>query len=54
MSYYVLGLAEGPLSEDLAPLSEQTRVPPRARFFEGYLNEIAPAFQEFSDRGKTS
>jgi len=52
MSYYVLGLAEGPLSEDLAPLSEQTRVPPRARFLEGYLNEIAPAFQEFSDRGE--
>ncbi|CAN7266522.1 hypothetical protein [Rhizobacter sp. LjRoot28] len=50
MSYYVLGIAEGPLGEDLSPLSNQTRVPPRARFLEGYLNEIAPAFQEFSDR----
>ena len=52
MGYYVIGLAEGPLGEDIAPLSEQIRVPPRAHFLDGYLNEIAPAFQEFSDRGE--
>ena len=52
MGYYVLGIAEGLNGEDLAPLSEQTRIPPRARFLAGYLNEIAPAFQEFSDRGE--
>ena len=52
MGYYVVGLAEGPFGEGIAPLSEQIRVPPRARFLDGYLHEIAPAFQEFSDRGE--
>ena len=52
MSYYVLGIAEEPFGEELAPLSNQTRIPPSARFLAGYLNEIAPAFQEFSERGE--
>jgi len=51
MGYYVLGIAKG-LGDDVEALSEQMRVRPRARFLSGYLNEIAPAFQEFSDRGE--
>lgn len=49
---YVLGIAEIPFGEDLAPLVQRVSVDSRAYFLEGYLNEIAPAFQEFAERGE--
>ena len=53
MGYYVLGIAEKPFGkEELAPLTNRVTAAPRARFLAGYLNEIAPAFQEFSARGE--
>lgn len=49
---YVLGIAEKPFGEDLAPLAQRVPVASRAYFLKGYLNEIAPAFQEFAERGE--
>lgn len=49
---YVLGIADKPFGEELAPLAQRVTVASRAYFLEGYLNEIAPAFQEFTARGE--
>lgn len=49
---YVLGIAETPVGEDLAPLVQRVSVASRAYFLKGYLNEIAPAFQKFTERGE--
>lgn len=52
MGYYVLGIAEQPFGEELVPLANRVTARPRAYFLNGYLNEIAPAFQQFSARGE--
>jgi len=49
---YVLGIAKMPFEDELAPLSQRLPIASRAYFLKGYLNEIAPAFQEFADREK--
>ena len=49
---YVLGIAEKPFGEELVPLTRRVTIASQAYFLQGYLNEIAPAFQEFAARGE--